>query len=182
MLNEVDFELVSDYINATEKVELIYRFDNNIKLYADTHTFKKQTYKTIINFKEQLKINNDEFIKFVGLSEGGNLIAQVKTFDSGIVEIDMSNYNSFNNARQDFYNKLKEVNGYTTDFYKGKDVKIDLFIDNVKLNPTTSNTFKRTYKNIINFKNELKENNINLLRIPYYNLDSIENILDKAMS
>ncbi|HFD2052073.1 TPA: hypothetical protein ACF2DE_002804 [Clostridium perfringens] len=159
MLNELDFELVSDYGSATDKVELKYKFSDNVKLNIKPITFKKQTYNNIINFKNKLKENNDEFIKFVGLTNGNSLIAKIKTFDGGVVEIDIANYSKFVKARQDFYNKLKEVNGYTTDFYKGKDVKVNIYIDNVKLNPLSSNTFKRTYKNIISFKEQLKRNN-----------------------
>ncbi|HFD2033424.1 TPA: hypothetical protein ACF2DD_002001 [Clostridium perfringens] len=159
MLDEVDFELVGDYIGSKDKVELVYKFGYSIKLNIKPNSFKTYTYKTIFNFKNSLKVNNDTFIKFVGLTNGGNLIAKIKTFDGGVIDIDVGSYNPFSEARQDFYKKLKELNGRTTGFYKGKDVKINIYIDDVNLNFISPNSFKmQTYKSIINFKNNLKKN------------------------
>lgn len=158
MLNEVDFELESDYVDNKEKVELVYRFNNSVILNMSSDKFKRQTYKRIIEFKEQLKNNNDELIKFAELSDGGNLLAKIRTFDRGEVTIDIGAYSKWNKSRQDFYDKLKEVNGYTDEFYKGSDIKINIFIDDVKLNPISPVIFKRTYNAINKFKNNLKNN------------------------
>ena len=116
MLNEVDFELVSDYISSVEKVELKYKL-RDLRLNIKLGNFKTQTYNRIINFKENLIENGDKFIDFIKLSRGNSLIANIQTFDGGKVSIDINSYNSFNKSRQDFYDKLKEVNGYTTDCY-----------------------------------------------------------------
>lgn len=159
MLNTVDFELVSDYIGNKEKVELVYRFNNSVVLNMSSDKFKRQTYKRIIEFKEQLKNNNDEFIKFAELSDGGNLVAEIRTFDGGEVTIDIGAYSKWNKSRQDFYDKLKEVNGCTEEFYKGADIKMNIFIDGVKLNPISPVVFKRTYNAINKFKNSLVKNN-----------------------
>ncbi|MDM0587719.1 hypothetical protein QTH25_13160 [Clostridium perfringens] len=160
MLDEVDFELMSDYINNKEKVELVYRLNNDIKLNKRPDCFKTQTYKTIIDFKNKLIKNKDRLIKFIGLTNDGKLTTRIKTFDGGEIDIDIRNYDSWNRGRIDFYNKLKEVNGYTEDFYKGKEVYINFSIEHIKLNPMSPHNFKAaTYKNIINFKNNLKENN-----------------------
>ena len=159
MLDEVDFELVEDYIGNKDKVELVYKFDDNIGLNVSSHAFKRQTYKNIINFKTKIRENGDEFIKFVGLTNNNSLIAQIKTFDGGIVNIDINNYNSFNKSRQSFYDKLKEVNGRTTDCYKNNETKMNIYIDGVKLNSIRVNDFKSyTYKSIISFKNKLIKN------------------------
>ncbi|MDU4051151.1 MAG: hypothetical protein E7H33_09565 [Clostridium perfringens] len=160
MLNEVDFELVSDYVGNKEKVELVYKFNNSVKLNIKPDNFKRQTYKSIINFKNKLIKNGDEFVKFVGLTNDGNsLVTKINTFDGGKINLDITTYSRFIKARQDFYNKLKEVNGYTPDYYIRKDIKMNIYIDDVKLNPMTSNDFKSsTYKTIINFKNSLKIN------------------------
>lgn len=158
ILNEINFELVSDYVKAVEKVELIYKFNNDIIFNTNPNNFKSCTYKAIINFKKELEKNGDGFIKFVGLSNGV-LIARIKTFDNGEVDIDMARYNSWNKVRQDFYNKLKEINGYTTDCYKDIKNKINIHIDGIKLNPMSVDNFKRgTYKSIIDFKNKLIKN------------------------
>ncbi|MDM0587711.1 hypothetical protein QTH25_13120 [Clostridium perfringens] len=160
MLDEVDFELIGDYIGNKEKAELVYKSDNSIRLNINSSAFKSKTYKTIINLKSNLKENNDEFVKFVGISNGGNLIAKIKTFDGGKVNVDTNAYSKFNNARKDFYNKLKEVGGYVEDYYKGKNIKINIYINDVKLNSISPNHFKRqTYRAIIDFKNNLEENN-----------------------
>ncbi len=159
MLHETDFELVSDYIKAIEKVELKYKLDDNIRFNTNPNNFKRCTYKAILDFKERLIKNNDEFIKFAGLSDGV-LIAQIKTFDGGVVDIDMSAYNEWNKVRQDFYNKLREVGGYTSDYYKTIKDKIHIFIDSAALNSISPDNFKRfAYKSVINFKNNLKLNN-----------------------
>lgn len=160
MLDETDFELVSDYVESKEKVELIYKLDSNIKLNIKPSIFKIRTYKTIIDFKNNLIKNGDEFIKFTGLSNRNSLIAKIKTFDNGEINIDIGAYSKFIKGRQDFYSKLKEVNGSITDYYKDNNTKISIYIDEVKLNSMSSNIFKTyTYKSIINFKNELKKNN-----------------------
>lgn len=158
MLDETDFELVGDYMGNKEKVELVYRLDNNLKLNMRPNSFKKQTYKSVTNFKNELAENSDELIGFVGLSEGRSLIAKIKTFDDGIIEIDTNIYSGFNKGRQEFYSKLREVGGYTKDCYKGAEVKMNIFVDNIKLN-TSPHRFKRqTYRAINNFKNNLKNN------------------------
>lgn len=166
MLNEVDFELVGDYISSKDKVELVYRLNNDIRLNTiSSNTFKQTLYKTIINFKNNLEKNKDKFIKFIGLTVKRELVARIKTFDGGVVEFNIANYNSFNRSRQDFYSKLKEVNGYTTDYYMGNESKINICIEGVKLNPMSPHDFKRqTYKAIISFKNKLKENNDNFIK------------------
>lgn len=166
MLNEVDFELISNYSGAMNKVELIYKFDNSISLMnLKPSAFKSQTYKCIINFKKELVKNGDKFVEFIGLTDKNNLIAKIQTFDGGEVEMDIGNYNSFNKGRQDFYNKLKEVGGYTRDCYKNNKTKINIFIDDVKLYSIKPNTFlSQKYKVIIKFKNKLKENNDEFIR------------------
>lgn len=159
MLDEVDFELIDDYVGNKDKVELVYKLDDSIKLNIRPISFKTYTYKSIINFKNDLEKNNDKFIRFVGLTNGNSLIAKIKTFDDGVVDICITNYSSFNKGRQDFYDKLKEINGCTTDFYKGSDSKININIDGTELNLMIPDIFKAyTYKAIINFKNKLKEN------------------------
>lgn len=160
MLDETDFKLVSDYEGAMSKVELSYRFNQNIRLKICSNDFKTYTYKAIINFKGRLIKNGDEFIKFIGLTNGNSLIARIKTFDGGEVEIDINAYSKFNNSRQSFYNKLKEVDGHTEDFYKDIDTKINIDIGTIKLNPMSPHVFKqKTYKALFSFKNNLKENN-----------------------
>lgn len=160
MLDKTDFELSSDYVKAIEKVELIYKLDNNIKLNIKPNNFKTQTYKRIIDFKNKLTENGDEFIRFVNISDKGTLISQIKTFDRGVVDIDVGAYSKWNRGRQEFYNKLKEIGGYTSDYYRETGVKINISLDGAKLNPISPSNFKKhTYKSIINFKELLKKNN-----------------------
>ena len=102
LLDEVDFKLISDYVSAVGKVELVYKFDNSIKLNMVSDNFKR-TCRTIENFKIDLNKNGDKFIKFVGLTNGGNLIAKIKTFDDGEVDIDISRYDSFEKGRKNTY-------------------------------------------------------------------------------
>lgn len=158
ILDEVDFELVGNYVGTMNKVELVYKFDESIVLNMCPDSFKR-TYKVVINFKKELEKNNDKFIKFIGLTNSGNLISLIKTFDDGIVKIDTAQYNRWNKGRQDFYNKLKEVNGKTTNYYKGNKSKMNILINGVKVNQMSSHNFKEnTYKTIINFKNNLTKN------------------------
>lgn len=159
MLDEIDFELIGDYVGTMDKVELIYKYDNStVRLNMCPDSFKR-TFKVIINFKNNLIKNNDEFIRFVSLTDSGNLISLIKTFDDGIVNIDIAQYNKWNEGRQDFYNKLKEVDGEVIDHYKGNKSKMNIYINGVKLNQMSSHSFKKNaYKTIINFKNELKKN------------------------
>ncbi|HFD2033489.1 TPA: hypothetical protein ACF2DD_002066 [Clostridium perfringens] len=160
MLNEADFELVSDYINTSKKVKLVYRLDNNISLNIKPNSFKTTIYKSIVVLKNNLTKNNDMFVKFIDLTNKGNLIVKIKTFDGGEVDIDMASYDHWNKSRKDFYNKLKEVSGYTMDCYIGVMTKMIIYIDGVRLNPISPNVFKsKIYTSIINFKNNLKENN-----------------------
>lgn len=152
MIDEVDFELISDYVNNRERVELAYKFGGSFIINTATSDFKR-TYKRIINFKNNLIKNGDEFVKFVGLTDRSNLMAKIRTFDGGIINVDIGAYKEWNSARQDFYKKLKEVNGFTTDCYISATKKIKLCIDNVKLKPLTIHNFKKqTYKTIINLK------------------------------
>lgn len=102
LLDEVDFKLISDYVSAVGKVELVYKFDNSIKLNMISDNFKRIC-RTIENFKIDLNKNGDKFIKFVGLTNGGNLIAKIKTFDDGEVDIDISRYDSFEKGRKNTY-------------------------------------------------------------------------------
>lgn len=158
MLDEVGFELVSDYIGNKEKVELVYKLDD-IRLSISPNNFKTSTYKAIINFKNKLKENNDKFIKFSGLTSDINLIAKIRTYDDTEINIDVRNYDSWNKGRQDFYNKLKEIGGYAESCYKGNKEKMNIFIGSIKLNSMEPCNFKTgTYKSIINIKNQLIEN------------------------
>lgn len=158
MLNEVDFELVSDYNGSQEKVELVYKLDNNIKINKRPNNFKLETYKRLIDFKKQLINNKDKFINFNNLTSKENFVAQINTFDNGKVFIDIANYNSWNKGRQDFYDKLKEVGGCVNGYYNDNKTKMNIFIDDVKLNAMNPNNFKnQTYKRIIDFKKQLIE-------------------------
>ncbi|XZH99805.1 hypothetical protein ACSXEK_16500 (plasmid) [Clostridium perfringens] len=159
MLNETDFELVSDYIGVVNKVNLVYKFNDDIILNVRPSDFKNKTYKAIRIFKNDLIKNSDEFIKFVGLTDKNTLIAKIKTYDGGTVTINTNNYGIFINSRKDFYNKLKEIGGYTTDSYMGNESKMNIFIEDVKLNPIHPSNFKnKTYKSIDNFKSNLIKN------------------------
>lgn len=165
MLNEVDFELVSDYTGNQENVELVYKLDDNVRINMRPDSFKLYTYKRIVTFKNNLKQNGDKFIKFIGLTIGSILIAKIKTFDGGVIDIDISRYYSFVIARQDFYDKIKEIGGCTTDYYTNRKTKINICIDDIKLNPINPDNFKtQTCNRIINFKNKLKENGDEFVR------------------
>ena len=158
MLDEIDFELVGDYIGVVNKVNLVYKFNDDIILNVKPSDFKNKTYKAIRIFKNDLIKNSDEFIRFVGLTNKNNLIAKIKTYDGGTVSINTNNYGIFINSRKDFYNKLKEVNGYAIDYYINSDSKMNIYIDDVKLNPIHPSNFKRTYNGIVEFKNNLFKN------------------------
>lgn len=159
MLDETDFELVSDYVGALEKVELTYKFDNSIILDIRPAGFKIQTYKNIINLFLKLIINGDKFVKFVKLSKKKSLIAKINTFDGGEIDIDTRTYTTFRDSRKEFYIKLKEVNGGIEGYYIDTVAKISIYVDDIKLNPISPIIFKtKTYKAIISFKNKLKEN------------------------
>ena len=158
ILSEVGFELVSDYVKAVEKVKLKCKY-SDFTLNVSPIIFKISTYKSISNFKKELLKTGDKLVRFISLTDKNNLIAQIETFDGGIIDLDIGTYIRWNNARQDFYSKLKKVNGYTTDFYINKETKMNICIEHVKLNTINPSNFKRsTYKNIIDFKNKLKEN------------------------
>lgn len=107
MLGEVDFELVSDYIGRKKRVDIQYKY-NNIIINTDVDTFTR-TYSTIINFKNNIKENGDEFIKFTELANKGVLIAEIKTFDGGVVNVEIPSYNHWNESRKDLYDKLTKL-------------------------------------------------------------------------
>lgn len=157
MLNEADFGLNDDYLGSKKRVEIKYKY-NNIVINTDVDTFTR-TYSTIINFKNDLKENGDGFIKFIGLTNKGVLIAKIKTFDGGVVNIDIASYNHWNESRKDLYDKLKEVNGSIKEPYIDNKRKMIFYIENIKLSPKSANSFKRqTYKTITEFKKQLKIN------------------------
>ncbi len=164
MLHEVDFELVSNYVSSGEKVELKYRLNNYVSLNTTPNVFKTYIHKAIINFKNNLEEDKDEFIEFIGLTAGGNLIASIKTYDGGIIGIDISRYKSFIEGRQDFYDKLEEIGGSTNEFYKNDKDKISISIDNIKLNMSPNNFKYATYKRIIKIKQQLKTNDDKLIK------------------
>lgn len=124
MLDKLDFELIGDYVGSKEKVELAYKYDNSIKLIMCPNSFKRQTYKHVINFKNNLIKNNDKFIKFIGLSGKSSLIAQIKTFDSGVVKLEIGSYGKFNNGRLDTYNYCKKKGYKILSPYLGDGEKI----------------------------------------------------------
>lgn len=165
ILDEVDFELISDYIGNEKNVELAYKLDNRIKINKKPNNFKLETYKAIISFKNNTNKNGDEFIKFVGLNGQGNLITEIKTYDGGRVKLDIGNYGKFTVSRQGFYSKLKTVGGWTTDYYSGNTSKLNIYVDDIKLNTISPNAFKnQTYKAIVNFKEKLKKNDDEFLK------------------
>lgn len=256
MLAELDFELVSDYIGALKKVDIIYQLNDCIKLNITPDKFKR-TYRTIINFKNNLKNNGDEFVKFVDLTSKNFLIAKIKTFDDGEINIDINSYNHFNKSRQNTYDYCKEKGYKILSSYIGNDSKIlidfncghdphwirssdlkqdkkcpvcdeskgeriirkhleknnidfiqeyrfegckyklplpfDFYIPSKNLiiefdgeqhyKPISYFGGKKTFRSTQirdKIKNDYcKENNINLLRIPYYELSNVEDILDK---
>ena len=103
-IEEIGGELIGDYYGNKTKTEI--KIDDVI-INLIPHSFKRQTYKSIINFEKQLKINGDKLIRYIDYSPAG-LITVIKTFDNGIVTVSINNYNSFNNSRKRFYNICKE--------------------------------------------------------------------------
>ncbi|MFH0334634.1 hypothetical protein [Clostridium perfringens] len=155
-LKEIGGYTTDSYMGNESKMNI---FIEDVKLNPiHPSNFKNKTYKSIDNFKSNLIKNGDKFIKFVGLTNGGSLIAKIKTLDGGIIDIDIAAYSKFNKSRKDFYNKLREVEGEITEFYQGKNTKINIFINGMKINLIEQNKFKRTYKVIIDFKNNLNKN------------------------
>ena len=61
--DEVGFVLDSDYTGNKDKVTLVYKLDNNIKLEIMPDSFKSQTYKSLKNI-----INNTNGDKFIRIS------------------------------------------------------------------------------------------------------------------
>lgn len=86
-----------------KKVKLVYRLDNNISLNIKPNSFKTTIYKSIVVLKNNLTKNNDMFVKFIDLTNKGNLIVKIKTFDGGEVDIDMASYDHWNKSRKDTY-------------------------------------------------------------------------------
>lgn len=233
-------------------------FIGSIKLNSmEPHSFKTQTYKSIINIKNQLIENGDEFVKFVGLTEGGKLIIDIKTFDKDEVNIDIAHYNSWNKSRQDTYDYCKEKGykilspyisdkekilidfncGHEPNWISPNNLKKDTecpvcseskgekaireYLENNNIEFEQEYRFSdckykytlpfdfyiKEYNLCVEFDGEqhykakdffggeeglrstkirdkiknkyCKENNINLLRIPYYELSNVENILDE---
>lgn len=259
MLDEVDFELVSDYTGNQENVELVYKLDDNIKINKSSSDFKTYTYKSIVKIKNQLKENGDKFIKFVGLVDKNTLIARIKTFDGGTVDVNINNYSQWIRGRQNTYNYcvskgyeilspyINSLNKILIDFNCGHEAhlilsnslkkghgcptcseskgekSIRIYLENNNINFIQEYKFEdckykrslpfdfyiRDYNLCIEFdgiqhfeiierfggeeklkltqkldriKNKFcKYNNINLLRIPYWELDEIDNILDEEL-
>ncbi len=174
MLDEVDFELVGEYTDSRSKIELAYKYNKEIKINIGFMSFKKQVYPTIIEFKNKIKENGDKFIKFTRINNQNVLVSNIKTFDGGEVNISIKVYNKWSASRQDFYNKLKEVNGYTKDYYIDNNSKMNIYLDDVKIKKITPDSFKRqTYKTIIKIKEELKKNNDEFIRFNGIILDNI---------
>lgn len=174
MLDETGFELVGEYTDSRSKIELVCKYNKEIKINIGFMSFKKQVYPTIIEFKNKIKENGDKFIKFTRINSQNVLVANIKTFDGGEVNISIKVYNKWNKARLDFYNKLKEVNGYTNDFYKDNKEKINVYIDDIEIKEITPDRFKRNiYQTIIKIKEELKENNDEFIKFNGLILDNI---------
>ena len=231
-------------------------FVDNVRLNPMCPNTFRRTHKIIVNFKNQLSKNGDKFIKFVGLTNGGNLIAQIRTFDNGEIKIDTAAYSKFIKARQSTYDYCKSkgykilspylgalektlVNfhcGHKSNWIIPHNLKKDtecpickeskgeksvrLYLENKNIEFIQEYRFKECrcerslpfdfyipdYNLCIEFDREqhfkmkfgfddkefkltqirdkiknkfCEENNINLLRIPYWELENIEKILDE---
>lgn len=104
-IEEIGGELIGDYYSNKIKTEM--KIGDAI-INSTPSDFKGRTYKSIINFEKQLKINGDELIRFIDYGSKVGLIAEIKTFDGGIVIISIHKHGSFNNSRKNFYNVCKE--------------------------------------------------------------------------
>ncbi|MDU5206285.1 MAG: hypothetical protein E6182_10000 [Clostridioides difficile] len=97
------------YINNETKMNI---FINGVELNPmKVNTFKNQTCKAIIYFKNNLRKNEDILDSFIGTTNKGALIANIKTFDGRNVNIDIGSYVRFTKARKDTYNYC-EYKGY----------------------------------------------------------------------
>lgn len=164
-LEEIKGVLLTEYKTNDQKVDI--RFDDAI-LKIEPNEFKKRVYKWVNRFKKEVNINGDKFIKFTRVSEGNRLIALIKTYDGSNVEVAMTTYHIFVNTRKEFYNSLSEVNGTAMGGFEGNFEKINLKIDDAIINITPSSFTLQTYKSILKFKQNIRNNGDEFLRFTNY--------------
>lgn len=254
-LEEVGGEIQGFYKNAKSKNIISI---NGIKLNPITvDSFCRQVHKSIINFKNKLKENGDEFIKFVDLTKGNKLVAKIKTFDGVYVNINTRAYNSWDKGRKNTYEYCEEKRyrvlspyifdkekmlidfncGHNPNWITPSNLKSGFGCPNCKISKGVKKIMEYLEKNNIEFKQEYrfdnckhkrslpfdfyiqeynlciefdgkqhfeesnffggeesfkltqkrdkiknkycKYNGINLLRIPYYEIDSIDKMLNE---
>ena len=125
-LDEVGFELYSDFTGNKDKVILRYKLDKNIKLETTSVRFKNQTYKSL-----KAIIDNPYGDKFIRISEvevsnkGQNLIVELQEnlFNTKF-EISLGSYNNFVKARKDTYEYCIDNNITVLSPYLGVEHKI----------------------------------------------------------
>ncbi len=155
-VNEVGFELVSEYKNATSEVEIKH---NNVLIKRTPAKFKGRSYNQIKYFLHRAIENGDKFIEFVGVDGKNSLIAKIETVDGGIIEISIEKYNNFIETRDSFFKKAKSVDAEIITPYLGAFEKITLKIDSIVLKDRTPSEFtSQTIKSINKFKLDLIEN------------------------
>lgn len=159
LFKQVNARAITPYLGTVEDIEIII---DDVKIKTNQTSFRTQTYKSIISFKDKLNKYGDTFIKFIETNDSGALIAQIKTFDGGITTVSTGGYNvgktGFLRGRSDFYKFLKEVNGEALSPYTDNFDNIKIKIDSVKLDTIPANFKSNMYKNIIQFKENLVDN------------------------
>ena len=163
-LYEINGDLLGDYKGNKEPTLISI---DGIEMEIKPNNFKNQTYIRVKKFKDLLDVNGDRFIKFIGLTNNKVLIASIVTFDCGIVEIDLNNYNSFVSGRNDLYHQIKQLNGEVLSPYINKEEIIKVRIDDAHFE-TIPNRFKNSIlKSINNFKTSIEGEDVFIKFIEY---------------
>lgn len=124
--DEVGFVLDSDYTGNKDKVTLVYKLNNNIKLEIMPDSFKSQTYKSLKNIINNT--NGDKFIRISRVEISDNRKDLILELQEGLFntkfEISSNNYNSFVKCRETTYKYFIENNITVLSPYLGVTMKI----------------------------------------------------------
>lgn len=169
LFKQVNARAITPYLGTVEDIEIII---DDVKINTNQTSFRRQTYKSIISFKDKLNKYGDSFIKFIATNDSGALIAKIKTFDGGITTVSTGGYNEgktgFIKGRSDFYKFLKEINGEALRPYTDNFDNIKIKLDSVELDTIPANFKSNIYKTIIKFKEKLVDNGDLLLEFTDY--------------
>lgn len=165
-IKSINGVLLGEYLGTGKEISV--KIDE-VVLITNPSSFCINTVNSIKKFRELAKLEGDKHLKFVRIVNRNTLVSRIRSFDGGVVEVNLNTYNSFIESRKELYEEVKSIGGKVASPYYNNKEFIKILLDEAEINTRVADFKKGTLGSIKKFFATLKEENDKFVGFTKYN-------------